>query len=179
LILVFLVAISRVYLGRHFVVDTVGGFFLGAVIVLLLGLVARSNRLQQVGESGLTHLPISWRLLLIGYLFVLPVVLLGFHSMIDAEDAGRLLGMNVSMLMLLGMKHLPNDSGTTGSRICRVMLGIILMTLTQWLFARVTEMIPDPSIALVRFAQGFLSYLALVWGAVEVGLKLGLFIKKS
>ena len=100
-----LMALSRLYLGRHFIGDVLGGLALGAVIVglgmtvLRLPVLAQSTAPREVERAALLNALVAAALLGVALLAGRP----------DIGDAGRLAGMAVAVLLLTGsgMVQLP------------------------------------------------------------------------
>lgn len=102
---VALMALSRLYLGRHFIADVLGGLALGALIVglgmtvLRLSVLARSPIPREVARAALINALVAAALLGTALVAGRP----------DLGDAGRLVGMAAAVLLLtwIGMVHLP------------------------------------------------------------------------
>jgi len=102
---VTLMAVSRLYLGRHFIGDVLGGLAVGALIVglgmtvLRLPALARSPVRREAERAALINV-------------ILAAVLLG-AALIDGRpdigDTGRLAGLAAAILLLtrFGLVHLP------------------------------------------------------------------------
>jgi membrane-associated phospholipid phosphatase len=100
-----LMAVSRLYLGRHFIADVLGGLALGSLVVglgltmLRLSALAQSRKPREVERAALIN-------------GVVAAVLLGVSLIAgwpDIGDAGRLAGIALAVLLLMrsGMVHLP------------------------------------------------------------------------
>ena len=102
---VLLMAVSRLYLGRHFIADVLGGLALGGLIVglgmtvLRLSVLARSPVPREVERAALLNALVAAALLGTALIVGRP----------DVGDAGRLVGMAGAILLLtrLAMVHLP------------------------------------------------------------------------
>ena len=175
LVLLVLVAVSRIYLGRHFVADVLGGLVLGASILFLLALITRGEAFYHLDWLRLRLTAGVNTLVLVAYMLVVPIALLAFGTMVDSEDAGRLLGINAAVLLLSGRGGLPADSGPVRNRIARVLLGLMLMILTQQVFTGVVMKIFPDHIDSFKFVRGLLSYFVFIWVTVEAGKRVGLF----
>ena len=100
-----LMALSRLYLGRHFIADVIGGLAVASVIViagvtlLRLSVVASAK----AGDDGRA----AWLNAVVAAALVAVAVACGRP---DVGDAGRLLGMTVAVLLLvrLGVGDLPS-----------------------------------------------------------------------
>ena len=100
-----LMAVSRLYLGRHFLADLLGGLALGGLIVglgmtvLRLSALARSPVSREVERAALVNALVAAVLLGVALITGRP----------DIGDAGRLAGIGLAVLLLtrFGMVHLP------------------------------------------------------------------------
>jgi membrane-associated phospholipid phosphatase len=102
---VALMALSRLYLGRHFIGDVLGGVAVGAVVV---GVGMTVLRLWALAESPVARE--TWRAALLNA--VLAAALLGAALIIgrpDVADTGRLAGIAFAVLVLMwtGMVDVP------------------------------------------------------------------------
>jgi hypothetical protein len=102
---VALMALSRLYLGRHFIADVLGGVVLGGLVVgigttmLRLSALTRSGVTREVERAALINALVAAALLGTALIAGRP----------DLGDTGRLMGMAVAVLLLVrsGMLHLP------------------------------------------------------------------------
>jgi membrane-associated phospholipid phosphatase len=118
-----LVAVSRLYLGRHFIGDVLGGVAVGiiAASVAIVGLTAA--RLGNRREAGLT----AWRMA--GAAAVLAAFALWIR-LPGAYDAGRFLGVAVGTLLLV-KSGVPDETSWPVS-VGRIALAAMLFFATMW-----------------------------------------------
>jgi membrane-associated phospholipid phosphatase len=168
--LIAFMAVSRMYLGRHFPADVIGGLVLGAIVLLVSWLLL--DRAILPPASGRKSIALYI------YLLLVPFLLLALAPRVDAEDAGRLLGLNAAFL-LVSSRGLPSDSGSRKRRAARVILGLLFLALTRLVFITGSDLLSlEDSIGL-RFAQEMVSHFLLIWAAVEVGTRLNLFTMEA
>jgi len=146
-------ALSRLYLGRHFLGDVLGGFGVG-VIVTSLAVQAFNLRRFSVPEVDPGR---AWRiarrmLVLAGALAVASLVL----DVPRAYDAGRLLGLALIVFLLVSHSSAA-DSSALGIRIARVALTALLFPLAWWSVR-----------ALHPFVAGVVPALVLLAGTVLI-----------
>ena len=106
LVWIALMAVSRLYLGRHFVADVLGGLALGGIIVglgmtaLHLSVLCRSTATRDVARAALISALVAAVLLATSLIAGRP----------DLGDTGRLAGMAMAVLLLAraDMVHLPS-----------------------------------------------------------------------
>jgi len=169
--LMILIPLSRIYLGVHFLADVVGGAVLGGSLWFLTYLlILKKSRLQPflaqqyfpLGINALTLFlllsPIVFLLLLPNRIYILPAFMLGFG-----------LGF-----LLVGHKGIPSDEGSLGIRLARTVLGALLFVGAGYLLKQLAIAIGMNTV-LGDFIQNMLSGIILVWGATEIGIRLGWF----
>ena len=181
LIMIILMPISRMYLGRHFVADVLGGFLVAAVLlavvhVLFIKPEARGRLL------ALVRLRPSLNLRFVGLLSVLlaaPIALLALSPFVEPEDAGRLFGLNAAFLAL-AVVGLPDDAAPWFRRIGRVVLAFALFLATDGLvgLAVETTAVAD-SFAWIEFPAAAIPVFFALWGGVSGGRRLGLYSEKE
>lgn len=110
-VMVVTMALSRMYLGRHFLADVLGGAALGGMVLLiarrLLGRKPFPNALLLAGGFGIPLL--------------LPLLSIDRIALMS----GYMAGVNGAFVILL-RRGLPEDKGTLPKRILRVSLGSVL-----------------------------------------------------
>lgn len=113
-IIIILVALSRLYLGLHYPIDILVGLILG--IVLLLCYNGVSNRIA----GGIVDLPLVIRLF---FSIVIPILLL----MVPGHDIGMLVGFTIGLLVgyQLETEYLNfNESGTVVKQVIKFLIGM-------------------------------------------------------
>jgi membrane-associated phospholipid phosphatase len=86
LAMVLLMPLSRMYLGRHFLADVLGGILIGFIAVLILILIVRDGPTPRTGRAiTITRIAV---------LYVLPAAGLAFLPSGPANEAAMLLGIN-------------------------------------------------------------------------------------
>jgi membrane-associated phospholipid phosphatase len=167
--LIAMVAVSRMYLGRHFLADVIGGFILGSVVTLaIFRLFLRAPEQFSAFEVNARNLVSS------AYLLLAPFLLLAFESKFDAKDAGRLLGLNASFL-LVWLRGVPTDSGPLWRRAARVSIGLLIFLATQFAFSLAINPAPGEEKPWLQLAQGAIPIFISIWLSVEIGKKLRLW----
>ena len=120
-----LMALSRMYLGRHFPADVVGGLVVGSAGLALARLVLPPT------AAGLSTLSVAARTAL--GMSLLAVVALAQLSGagLGAHDAGRFCGLVAGALLLMHTRAL-DDSVPPATRIARVAVALVLLGVTLW-----------------------------------------------
>ncbi len=119
---IILIALSRMYLGRHFIADVLGGMGVGIFTVALAAFLVRPLEKEDSQGSKFKAL-IRWAV------FVIPLVLLApFVELLDKENIGRMLGVFVAYAVLLRI-GMPSDKAKIWKRVARVLLAFLLYAL--------------------------------------------------
>jgi len=114
--MVLLTILSRLYLGVHYLGDTIGGLVLGLVLAfgfnVLYKWVGLSDRLVVRTKQ---------------ILFLLaPILLLLLYAIIPAFQAGALIGFNLGLLFIIIKWSEPELSTVTGNKIANTLLFVVL-----------------------------------------------------
>jgi membrane-associated phospholipid phosphatase len=167
-LLVLLMAVSRMYLGRHFPADVLGGFVLGSVIVFT------ANRLAG-GGSNETDLGAirgeAWGAWGLAYLLLVPC-LIALAPWTNARFAGQILGIDAAYVALL-FRGLPSESGSLVVKVTRVLLGLVLYLGARLLLTRTASIFAAGR--LIEFGIGVAAGFVLVWGTIWIGRRMGIY----
>lgn len=162
-LLMVLVPLSRVYLGVHFPTDLLGGYLIGAALVLLY-LWAEPE-----GERWLDGKGFTWQL---GLALAAPLLLVLLFPTTDGVTAGATLaGMGVGFV--LERRWVGFDSGGIGwKRALRYLLGVLVL-FGLWMGLRVAFAGLEPAL-LFRFVRyglvGLWGGLVAPWTFVHLRL---------
>ncbi len=117
-----LMALSRMYLGRHFLGDALGGLLAGVLMALLAAWLLPTQAAPHGSRTRFGGLAIATLVL---------CLLVPFTPLLDGPTLGRLAGL-VIVLGVLAWQGFPDDSGTLAQRagrvacVCAVYLGVKL-----------------------------------------------------
>ncbi|MEW6229418.1 MAG: phosphatase PAP2 family protein, partial [Bacillota bacterium] len=118
IVIVFLIGLSRVYLGVHFPGDVVGGFLIGGII--LMAYLWVTGRLELWGKS----LPTGWLLFLVA---VAPFVLLVFYRSAGAfKMVGLLVGLGVGCV-LEDLHVRMNERAPLRLQVLKAIIGLVVV----------------------------------------------------
>jgi membrane-associated phospholipid phosphatase len=161
--LVTLTALSRLYLGRHFIADVLGGAGVG---LLVLGVLRRSALRPQWAFHSPVWPPV---------LTLVPLALLLLLPHVDPASAGGLSGLYAAR-MLLQRRELPTDRAGTWRRIGRVLVALAVyaaVAATIGLALRTVALEAEPEWA--EYLATAIAAFAVFWGGVRISERLGLF----
>ena len=158
--MIVLMALSRLYLGRHFLADVAGGAVVGLLVVGAL----RRGVLRPPWYFRSPLWPIALALLPLAGLLALPHV--------DPASAGGLAGLYVAR-MLLDARDLPTDTAPWHRRLGRVAVAVAMWVAVYYLGRLILPAALDE-----RWAE-YVGHLALVlaifWGGVRISQRIGLY----
>ena len=124
LIWIPLMALSRVYLGRHFVGDALGGVAVGTIATAIAILWWRLPRLEHPARGW----RVARRALYTGVGLATLALIAG---MPPAYESGRLIGMSIGAL-LIARGAASDDDAPIGVRVRRIALVSLLYAFTWW-----------------------------------------------
>lgn len=173
-LLMLLIPFSRLYLGRHFIADVLGGYVLGAACVfviyaVIVKLPAMHQFLFSVGKRPLLK---PGEFFLPAYCFGLPLLAILAVPGRSAYPA-LLLGLNLGFYIVRA-NGLPDDSGTVLRRIMRVCISALVFLMTRYVFDQALALLPrphPPAAATLMLIAGMAVFFV---AAVEINIRLGL-----
>ncbi|MBD98245.1 MAG: hypothetical protein CMO34_00225 [Verrucomicrobia bacterium] len=115
--LVFLTILSRIYLGHHFLADTIGGLILGLIVVLGLTTLVRSSGYLTALSHQQKSLSILW----------LPATLIPFTGHLSVWVLSSLIGINLAALLIILQKNFPVFHVITWKRILAACIFLLLL----------------------------------------------------
>jgi membrane-associated phospholipid phosphatase len=112
ILMVLLTAISRMYLGMHYLGDVVGGLIIGLLLSLGFNILFDELKL----DNGISLMP---KHLLF---FLAPVILLLFYSFIPGFQGGMFIGFNLALLVIIKVWGEPELADSLAKRVLNVLL---------------------------------------------------------
>lgn len=160
-------AISRMYLGRHFLADVSAGFILGLIVSLVFYYVfIKDEKLEK-------RLPLKpeynfhfGNIIKYIYFFAFPFVFL-FIPEADITISGNVLAFN-TVFFILSLDKIPELKGNIFQRAGRVLLAIIIFESITFLFELIFTGMFHFSGSLMAFINSFLSVFIMIYGAVKL-----------
>jgi membrane-associated phospholipid phosphatase len=164
-----LMAMSRMYLGRHFLADVLGGVAVGLGGVLAAVLLLRGLERKQASEARAVALaPLALVCLTLA-------VLTPFASLLDPGNVGRLVGVAVAWGVVLAT-GCPSDHGSIPQRGGRVLAAAAVYLATSWLVHVPFEATGWEDTRLGALAAAALVTALALAGAVAVSRRAGLYV---
>ncbi|AKB50404.1 Pap2 superfamily protein [Methanosarcina barkeri str. Wiesmoor] len=177
--MVLLVALSRMYLGRHFLGDILGGAIIGLFFLTAFTLFLKSSLKDDFFKKENFEFALKRKnLILYFFLFVIPLVLIA-SSMISAEAAGFFLGTNAAYVLII-RRGLPDDAGSVEQRVLRIFIALLLFGISRFILNIGFDNIKTVayfSLKLIEFLKAFIP-ASTIWVSVVVCTKLNLYRKE-
>ena len=177
---VLVVAFSRLYLGRHFLADVLGGFVVGALVLAGIGFLVKTHAAKLVLQ--MRSVPAAWRTpqkaVLTALLTVPPLLLLALGAESDFTSVGRLLAANAAFGILF-LRGMPAERPTIGSRLARVVLALVLFVGSTALMEICATHAGLANSDWGDFTIGFVPPFAYLLGTVHIGSALGFYWKRN
>lgn len=164
-----LMALSRMYLGRHFLADVLGGVVVGLLAVGVAALLLRPLHRAERSAAGLRPLA------LLAAVGLALLVLTPFEPLLDAENVGRLLGV-VTALGLVLVRGFPADGGPVGQRAARVVTAVVLYLASSRGFGALLAAAGWEDRRAGALAAGFLITGVTLAGTVELCRRFGWYV---
>lgn len=174
-IMIISVALSRVYLGRHFIGDILGGAILGLIFLIIFTHFLKSSLSYDFFEKEYFELAFRRQnLIFYCFMFVIPLVFITL-SLVDANVAGLFLGMNLAYLLII-RKGIPYDTGNIAKRGARVFIAFLIFEVASHLLVFWFEAagMTNNLQFIIVFLENFIPSIT-IWISVVVCSKLGLY----
>ena len=135
--LIVLMPITRMYLGKHFLADVLGGLLVGVFFMLLFYYtVYKSDSMKDTFSRGVKFFPFSPKaLILLAYFFIIPLIIYWILPQKYGVFPGTLFGINVGFI-LLTVKGIPLDGGTPFQKTIRVFIALFVFFGTNLLLKK-------------------------------------------
>ncbi len=177
---VLLMAFTRMYLGRHFLGDIIGGACLGLLLLLAFSGFLKSPFCKAFFRKE-NFIPASRspNILFYTFMFIVPLLLTA-ASLIGPDVAGFLTGTNAAYLLVI-RKRLPDDTGSRRTRVLRVLVALLNFAAAALITAAaidITGASGSLGPVIIEFAEAFVPAFT-VWISVEICFRLGLYGKES
>ncbi len=173
--LIFFMPLTRMYLGRHFLIDVLGGLIVGLVFVLTFyHFVYKSQAIHNTFSGRVNYFYLNPRIILIlSYFSITPLVFYWIAPQENLSDAGNLLGLNIGFI-LLSIKGLPLDAGTFLQKTIRIIIAVVLFFGSNLILKNIGL----DNIPILEFFRAVIVSFIVIYMAVELGIKFRLYKRK-
>ncbi|AKB79352.1 Membrane-associated phospholipid phosphatase [Methanosarcina horonobensis HB-1 = JCM 15518] len=173
---VLLMAFSRMYLGRHFLGDVIGGAILGLILLFTFSRLLKSPFKEDFFKKENFELAFRQKNFFFYFAMFAVPILLASLSLISGEVAGFFFGTNTAYLIII-RKGLPKDTGSTEKRALRVFITLILFGLSTFVLDAGFDIIGKvgyPETTYVEFLKVFIP-ASTIWISISICTKLDLY----
>jgi membrane-associated phospholipid phosphatase len=178
-VMILFIPLSRMYLGRHFLADVLGGYLIGFLLFLLFYKFVYLNK----GLKFFLYEKPDWfrvslkSVMMFIYFFIMPFLLLPIPG-VDHEYVAAFLGFNLGFL-LIRKRGIPEDTGNFLQRAARVMVALGILVLFRILLEKGAGLIFSAEPEAILFIRNALMMLLFFWCSTELCVKLGLYMRKK
>jgi len=174
-IMIVFISLSRMYLGRHFLADILGGLLLGFFVTLVFyrGVYKNKPIFSFIFERRDKSRISAGTVLFLFYFLAVPFLVLLIPG-VPTEQAAALLGLNLGFI-LIRHRGIPEDMGSLWQRSGRVLLAGAVFFLFYAGLKRGIGLVLFNEPASVEFIRLVFSMFISLWSSMEIGIKLGLY----
>ncbi|MEQ8416377.1 MAG: phosphatase PAP2 family protein [Imperialibacter sp.] len=170
IIIIALMPFSRMFLGRHFLADVLGGLVLGGITVWLAWFfLIKKDKLSAYLAIRKLRLQMNMAtVIFISSCILLPIVFIFLGNSIAAQ----FLGLNIAFL-LIGLQGFPSDEGKWLIRVLRVALAIAVLVGSSVVLDQLIGAVGLKGNDTVLLIKRALEMFLLIWGSTAIAKKLG------
>lgn len=169
---IVLMALSRMYLGRHFIADVIAGMGVGLFSVFIGAYIVRPMNAVVSQKIKLKDL-IRWASLIVPLVILAPWI-----EILDKENIGRLFALFAAYAFLVKF-GMPNDEAKIWKRILRVLFAIVAYVIIDRLVDPLMDRIEDANNDVgLMIAVSVVTFLSFVI-TIVVAKRLNLFEKQT
>jgi len=173
-LLILLIPLSRMYLGRHFLADILGGYLVGSFSLYIFWRYVFYNESLKnfvFRSDGKIELNLKTKIFIL-HSFILPLLLI-LTFKVNYQYTANLLGLNLGFF-LIWLKSTPDDSGGIFKRIVRVTIILCLFYTANSIWDQVVEILLFNESIFATYTLRVLLDGFLVWSSTEINIKMGL-----
>lgn len=174
-----LMALSRMYLGRHFLADVLGGTILGLTAV---GFLAWGSAKTRFAEKLFPSHPLNGYFDAVAffrwmYLLLFPFVFLLSPSL-DMRLSSSLLGFNIGFL-IISRSGIPIDNATFPRRLTRIGIAFLVFVAVYVGMGLLHAYIPAGQLIILAYARTTIAVALMIVVTVWAGVRFGLYDGRS
>jgi membrane-associated phospholipid phosphatase len=165
--MIVLMAISRMYLGRHFLADVTAGFILGMLVSLFFYFTfIRDERLDKTFPLKPIYNLRFMSILKYLYFFIFPFSILLLHQ-VDVSLVGNIIAFNLSFF-LISLNGIPEFKGKLYKRIFRVLTAFIIYQVSAFIYHELMVNIIHFEGVFSDFISAFITVFLMIYGTVKL-----------
>jgi hypothetical protein len=168
---IFFVAFARLYLGKHFFIDILGGFVLGILVIGLNYYIFSNTAPPKIEFDNKRYFKTFFYIV---YMIAIPLFVLWLTK---SKFAAQILGLN-SAFILIKINQTPLDSGSILKRILRVSIAIFIFIAINYFISNIYEFAFAKETRILRLFKEAITYFFMIWGSTKILFLMGLY-KKS
>ncbi len=172
IILIVLMPLTRMYLGKHFLIDVLGGIFVGIFFIFLFNyFISKSVWNKEIFSQSITYFPLNInKTILLIYFLAVPIIVFLILPQDNSSDLGNLFGLNIGFL-LLSIKGIPLNKGTLLQKFFRILIALVFYIV----FNLLLKTIGFDDVPLLEFIRATIVSFILMYGTVQIGIKFHLY----
>ena len=165
-----LTGISRMYLGRHFVADVIGGLLIGIAVTVAVYFFSRQI------EASHSRANRAWFVAVPALIFL--AVLSFYLPWISPAGVGEIAGTLICICVLVHIGY-PSDQTRLPARFARVLVAFLIGYGVTWLSELAYEAGGWPDRHFAAFLFALTGYVAAILGTVLLARLLGLYLPSN
>jgi membrane-associated phospholipid phosphatase len=176
-VFVVAMAFSRLYLGRHFLADVLGGLLVGCAVAGMAWLVLRSHRARAFTPSRSGYSRETRNLAILALVASsVPIMLVWiFAAPENYDNAGRLAGATIATAVLTAQR-LPRAREGLPAAVGRVAIVVPVYVASTVAIPLLTQPLAP---GLNHLLAGMLPPIIYLLGSIQICLRLGLYVRAS
>lgn len=175
-LIIVVMAFSRMYLGRHFLGDVLGGAILGLIFLIAFTFFLKSSLKDDIFKKESFELTLRRQnIFFYSFMFIIPIIFAAL-SLVTADVLGFFIGTNLAYILII-RKGVPDDTGSTGKRAARVFIALLMFGAASLILdieLKTTGTVNYLHFTLIGFFKTFIPSLTL-WVSAVICTKLDLY----
>jgi len=171
--LILMMPFSRLYLGKHFLIDVLGGLAAGAVIItFVFTMILKGEKKEKILSQAKMQIKVGKdQIFQLIYLLAVPCMVL---IITRSDFAAQILGINLGFL-LIGIQSYPDDCGKLPQRMGRIAIALLVFFATDYLVQQLLQYFTVRELRALKLAKTMLSFFIMIWGTTKLCLWFGFY----